>query len=306
LKVDLKVRIGKLRLANPVMAASGTFGFGCEFAEFFPLKKLGAVVTKTVTPKPRLGCPPPRVAETAAGMLNAIGLANPGIERFLREDLVQLTKLGVNAIVNVAGDLWQDYARLAAGVESSGLASGIELNVSCPNVAKGGISFGTDPETLSKLVSAVRKAVRLPVFVKLTPNVTSIVEMARVAEDAGADALTVANTLLAMAVDWRRRRPKLAHVTGGLSGPAIKPVNLRMVWQVSRAVKIPVIGVGGILSAEDVMDYLVAGATAVQVGTANFIDPRSAARIVDDLPALVAESGARSIRELVGTLKTGD
>jgi len=301
--VDMRVRLGRLELANPVLTASGTFGFGAEFAEFFPLAKLGAAVTKTVTLKPRRGNPPPRVTETPAGMLNAIGLANPGIKRFLDEELPQLAAMGVKVIVNVAGEYVEDYETLTRNVHRSGLAAGVELNVSCPNVASGGMAFGSDPTVLSRLVAGCRRATSLPLAVKLTPNVTDITVVARAAEGAGADALTTANTVLAMVVDWRTRRPILGNITGGLSGPAIKPVALRMVWQASRSVKIPVIGAGGVMTAEDVLEFVVAGATAVQVGTANLVDPRSAGRIVDELPALVSESGASSIRELIGSLR---
>jgi len=286
------------------MTASGTFGFGTEFEEFFPLTKLGAIVTKTVTPKGRLGNPPPRIAETASGMLNSIGLANPGIKAFLRDDLGRLAALGVKTVVNIAGKRSSDYERLTGLVDENGLASGVELNVSCPNVKAGGMAFGSNPRILSRLVANARKRTSLPLLVKLTPNVTDIIIVARAAEEAGADALTVANTFVGIAVDWRTRTPMLGNITGGLSGPAIKPLALRMVYQVSRAVKIPVVGVGGIMTAEDVMDFIVAGATAVQIGTANFVDPRTAGRIVDDLPALLRESGCGSIAELRGSLKT--
>ena len=302
--IDLSVKIATLELANPVMTASGTFGFGTEFEDFFPLRKLGAVVTKTVTPKPRRGNRPPRIAETASGMLNAIGLANPGIKAFLKQELPKLAQSGVTVIVNVAGKRVGDYARLTAMVSENGLASGVELNVSCPNVKTGGLVFGSNPRVLSKIVTASRKAAPLPLIVKLTPNVTDIVQVARAAEEAGADALAVANTFLGMAIDWRTRRPLLGSVTGGLSGPAIRPLALRMVHQVSRAVRIPVIGVGGIMTADNCMEFIVAGATAVEVGTANFIDPRTAGRIVDNLPNLLRESGVRSIRALRGSLQT--
>jgi len=302
--VELTVKIADLELANPVITASGTFGFAAEFEDFFPLGKLGAVVTKTVTPKPRQGNRPPRIAETPSGLLNSIGLANPGIKAFLAGELPELVKRSVTVIVNVAGKRPRDYERLTAMVAESGLAAAVELNVSCPNVKTGGLAFGSNPRVLSKIVAAWRKVSTLPLIVKLTPNVTDIVQVARAAQEAGADALTVANTFLGMAVDWRTRRPLLGNVTGGLSGPAIRPLALRMVHQVSRAVDIPVIGVGGIMTADHCMEFIVAGATAVQVGTANFIDPRTAGRIVDDLPNLVRESGARSIRELRGSLRT--
>jgi len=304
--VDLAARLGPLRLANPVLAASGTFGFGLEMARIADVRKLGAVVLKSLTVKPRAGNPPPRIAETPAGMLNAIGLENPGIDAFLRTILPQARNLGVPLIANIAGGSVGEYAELARRLsgEAGGAIAAIEMNVSCPNVGAQGLHFGTDAARLGEVVAAVRAETGLPLVVKLSPNVTDIVELARAALAGGADALTLINTLLGMAVDLPTRRPKLANVTGGLSGPAVKPVALRMVHQVWRATGAPIIGLGGITSAQDALEFIVAGASAVAVGTWNFVEPTRSAALPAEIAARAAELGAGSIQELVGTLQT--
>lgn len=302
---DLRVHIGPLELTNPVMTASGTFGYGREFSEFYDLSILGAVVGKTITPQPREGNPPPRTVETAAGMLNSIGLANPGIDMFLREELPFLRELGTRVVVNIAGESTSDYVAMAERLDDAEGVDALELNVSCPNVHKGGMLFGQEPSAAAEVVRGVKKATALPVFVKLTPNVTSVTDVAVECANAGADALVVANTLMGLAVDWRKRRPRLGGVTGGLSGPAVKPVALRMVWQVATAVDVPVIGSGGMTSGQDVLEFLVAGATAVEIGTANFVYPTACRRILAELTDLLAQEGVVSVSELTGTLLTG-
>jgi dihydroorotate dehydrogenase (NAD+) catalytic subunit len=300
---DLTVTLGRLHLRNPVLVASGTFGYAREMAGASDFAQLGGIIPKTVTRQPRAGNPPPRTVETPSGMLNAIGLDNDGIEHFIQHHVPYLRTLPTAVIANVAGKNEDEFVEMAAmlsGVE--GLA-GLELNLSCPNVA-GGVDFATDPQVTGRVVRRVCKVYPHPVIAKLTPNVTDVVAVARAAAEAGADAVSLVNTLIGMAVDWRRRRPVLGNVTGGLSGPAIKPVALRMVWHVAGNVPVPVIGVGGIATTEDVMEFLVAGASAVQVGTANFYDPTVSVRIVQQLPQAVAELQAGSVREVVGTLRT--
>lgn len=301
--VDLQVRIGTLTLRNPVCTASGTFGYGREFASLVDLDRLGAIIVKGISLLPRPGNPPPRIVETACGMLNAIGLENVGVERFISDKLPFLRQLTTPVIVNILGDSVEDYARLAGRLaEVEGIAA-LEVNISCPNVKKGGVAFGTDPEMAAAVTSAVRQATNLPVIVKLSPNVTDITVIARAVADAGADGLSLINTLLGMAIDIRTRRPRLANVVGGLSGPAIKPVALRMVWQVARAVSIPIIGIGGITTAEDALEYLIAGATAIQVGTANFYQPTATEEIVTGLAAYLQDQGLTSIRQVIGSLQ---
>jgi dihydroorotate dehydrogenase (NAD+) catalytic subunit len=303
-KPDLRVRIGGLELKNPVMTASGTFGYGEEFADLVNLHRLGGIVAKGISLKPRPGNPPPRVVETSCGMLNAIGLENVGVERFISEKMVFLRQAGTAVVVNILGDTVDDYSELAArlnGVE--GLAA-IEVNISCPNVRKGGVAFGSQPKMAQAVTVAVRKQTSLPIIVKLSPNVTDITEIARAVEDSGADAVSLINTLLGMAIDSRSRRPRLANIVGGLSGPAIKPVALRMVWQVAGAVRIPVIGIGGITTAEDAVEFLLAGATAVQVGTANFVNPRAAEEIIDGLTDYLQEQKMESVSHMIGSLQT--
>jgi dihydroorotate dehydrogenase (NAD+) catalytic subunit len=302
--VDLRVTIGALELNNPVLTASGTFGYGREFASLVDLDRLGAIIVKGISLEPRPGNPPPRIIETACGMLNAIGLENTGIEGFIREKLPYLRTLQTPAIVNILGDSVDDYARLAASLSGHDGVAALEINISCPNVRKGGVAFGTDPGMAAEVTRTVRNETGLPVIVKLSPNVTDVTLIAVAVEDAGADAVSLINTLIGMAIDVDTRRPRLANVVGGLSGPAIKPVALRMVWQVAQAVKIPVIGIGGITTTEDALEFLIAGATAIQVGTANFYQPSAAEDIITGLGEFVRNQGAQSIREIINTLKT--
>lgn len=300
---DLQVTIGSLQLANPVMTASGTFGYAREFEDFLDLRRLGAVVVKGISLEPRSGNPPPRVVETACGMLNAIGLENVGVARFIAEKMPYLADLDIPVIVNILGDSVEEYSQLATALAFVPGVSALEVNISCPNVKKGGVAFGTDPEMAAAVTAAVKQACSLPVIVKLSPNVTDITRMALAVEEAGADAVSLINTLIGMAIDLRSRRPRLANVIGGLSGPAIKPVALRMVYQVARAVSIPVIGIGGISTAEDAMEFMLAGASAVQVGTASFVNPRAVAEVIEGLAEYVREQGLRSVRELIGALR---
>ena len=300
---NLTVTLGRLHLQNPILVASGTFGYAREMAGAIDFAKLGGVIPKTVTRLPRIGNPPPRTVETASGMLNAIGLDNDGIDHFIAHHLPYLRTLPTAIIANIAGKTAEEFVEMAAkiGVEP-GLA-GLELNLSCPNVS-GGLDFATDPVLIRRIVSEVRAVCPLPIIAKLTPNVTNIVPIAQAAADAGADAVSLVNTFVGMAIDWRRRKPILGNITGGLSGPAIKPLALRIVWNVARNVRIPIIGVGGITTIDDVMEFLVAGASAVQIGTANFFDPTVSMRLVDQLHATCAELGVSSVNEIVGSLKT--
>jgi len=300
--VDLEVHLGRLRLANPITAASGTFGYGREMARLFDLSRLGGILPKTVTLEPRAGNPPPRIVETAAGMLNSIGLDNDGLEVFIERHLPYLSALGTVVIVSIAGRNVEEYATMAARLDGLTGVSALELNISCPNVT-GGIDFAARPKLCKSVVAGVRKACSLPVIAKLTPNVADVSEIARAAEAGGADAVSLVNTCLGMAVDWRRRRPVLGNIFGGLSGPAIKPIALRILFQVARTVKIPLMGVGGIATIDDVMEFLVAGASAVQIGTANFYNPSVCLELLDALPAALAELGAKSVTEIVGTLE---
>ena len=299
----LGVSLNRLRLQNPILVASGTFGYAKEMTAFVDFTQLGGIVPKTVTPQPRPGNPPPRTVETVGGMLNSIGLDNDGFDQFVAEKLPYLTGLGTAIIVNIAAKTSDDFRRMAGVLnECSGVAA-IELNISCPNVS-GGVDFGTNPELAAEVVAAVRGACDIPVIAKLTPNVTSVVPIAQAVADAGADAVSLINTFQGMAVDWKKRRPVLGNVLGGLSGPAIKPLALRIVWQVSRAVKIPIIGIGGIQSIDDVMEFFLVGATAIQVGTANFYNPGLANQLIRELPAALQTLGADSVAEIVGTLNT--
>ncbi len=286
------------------MVASGTFGYAREMAAVVPLARLGAILPKTVTLHPRAGNPPPRTVETAAGMLNSIGLDNDGIQGFLENQLPYLVSLGTAIIVSIAGKSYEEFVELADRLNGLAGIAALELNVSCPNVS-GGVDFGTSPTICRQVVAGVRNACSLPILVKLTPNVTDVTAIARAAEDGGADALSLINTCLGMAIDWRRRRPRLGNVLGGLSGPAIKPIALRIVYQVYRAVKIPLVGIGGIASIDDCMEFLVAGASAVQVGTANFYRPTAALEILDALPEALRFLGAASAGDVVGTLQPG-
>ncbi|MCF8055486.1 MAG: dihydroorotate dehydrogenase [Desulfocapsa sp.] len=300
--VDLRVSIGSLNLKNPVMTASGTFGYAREFEPYVNLNRLGGVVVKGISLEPRAGNPPPRIVETSCGMLNAIGLENVGVERFISEKMESLQGIDVPVLVNILGDTLDEYREIAKCLNGVPGVAGIEVNISCPNVKKGGVAFGTVPEMAASVTTAVKENSSVPVIVKLSPNVTDITLIARAVEDAGADAVSLINTLIGMAIDHRSRRPQLANVIGGLSGPAIKPVALRMVYQVAQAVSIPVIGIGGIESTEDVLEFMLAGATAVQIGTANFVNPRASEEAVDGLARYVAEQEMDSIRELIGGL----
>ncbi len=300
---DLSVAVGPLRLANPILSASGTFGYGPELERFFDPGVLGGIVGKSITLVPRDGNPPQRMAETAGGMINSIGLQNPGIDRFLAELLPIMRRYGPPVIVNVAGASADEYVELCRRLDPVDGVAALELNLSCPNVREGGLSFSAAPAPCESIVRRCREATRLPLIAKLTPNVTDIASVARAAEQGGADAISAINTLVAMAVDWRRRSAVISTRTGGLSGPAIKPIALRMVHEVVRAVKVPVIGIGGIMSADDVLEFLCVGARAVQVGTATFVDPYAIPKILKDLERLVAEAGAGRVEEMIGTLK---
>ena len=300
--VSLAVDVAGIRMRNPVMTASGTFGYAREFEQYMDLNRLGALVVKTITRLPRAGNPPPRVVETPAGMLNAIGLQNVGIEAFIREKLPFLRGLEPPLIVNVAGESVEDFRDLTKRISDQEGVAGVELNISCPNVA-GGLDFSTDPSLAYRVVKAAREASQLPIIPKLSPNVTDIAAIARAVADAGADAISLINTLVGMAVDVRTRQPKIGNVTGGLSGPAIRPVAVRMVWQVARAVRLPIIGMGGIVTADDALEFLIAGATAVAVGTANFVDPTAAVKVIEGLERYCAVNGIPEIRQVIGSLQ---
>lgn len=300
---DLRVRIGSLVLANPVLTASGTFGYGSEFADFFDLNRLGGIVTKTVTLEPRPGNAPQRIWETPAGMLNSIGLPNVGVEQFKVEKWPFLSTLKTAVIVNVAGRSSQEYAAAVEALESVEGIAAYELNYSCPNVKEGGLAFSSDARVAAEVTSRVRAVTRRPLIAKLTPNVTSIGEIGRACADAGADALSAINTLVGMAVDIRTRRPRLSTITGGLSGPAIRPVALARVYELVRNVSIPVIGIGGIATAEDALEFLIAGAAAVQIGTAGFVHPDAAVRVVEDLEAFCRREGIAGMAQLCGSLR---
>ncbi|MFA4858185.1 MAG: dihydroorotate dehydrogenase [Candidatus Margulisiibacteriota bacterium] len=273
------ITLAGIEMQNPVMVASGTFGWGKEYANFTDINKLGALVTKTITLKSKEGNPPPRTCETPAGMLNTIGLQNPGVEKFLEEAGTFLRQLEIPVIINIAGESVEEYAELARRLDKETFVKGIEINVSCPNVKHGGMLFGVDPEAVAQITRAVKKATSAPVLVKLTPNVTDIAAIAKAAEGAGADAITAINTVLGMAFDVNTGKPKLSMGVGGLSGPAIRPIAVRCVWQIAQAVKIPVVGVGGIMTADDAKEFFLAGAKAVQIGTANFVDTEAAVKI---------------------------
>lgn len=298
----LAVTLNRLRFANPILVASGTFGYAREMQAYVDFSRLGGIIPKTITPLPRIGNPPPRTVETACGMLNSIGLDNDGLEAFIAKHLDYLLSLRTAVVANIAGKNTDEFVQMAARLDQFPELAGLELNISCPNVT-GGVDFGTNPDKTAEVVAAVRAACRLPVIAKLTPNVTDITVIAAAAKQAGADAVSLVNTFQGLAVDWRRRRPVLGNVLGGLSGPAIKPLALRMVWQVAQAVDIPIIGIGGIASLDDVMEFLVAGATAVQIGTANFYNPTLAGRLVDELDAALRTEGCRHVSDLVGTLQ---
>jgi len=301
---SLAVEIAGIKLKNPVMPASGTFGYGEEFAPFLDLEKLGAIVTKGLSLNPKAGNPTPRIAETTSGMLNAIGLQNVGVDAFVEHKLPYLREINTPTIVNFFGNTLEEYGEVARRLSDIPEVAGVELNISCPNVKQGGIVFGTDPQAASEVVALVRRHLAKPLIAKLTPNVTDITVVARAVEEAGADAISCINTLTGMAVDVRRRRLRLANRTGGLSGPAIRPVAVRMVHQVVQAVKIPVIGIGGIVRAEDALEFLIVGATAVQVGTANFVDPTAMISVINGIESFCVEEGIADIRELIGSLRS--
>lgn len=298
--VKLDFNIGDLHFKNPVLTASGTFGYGSEFEDFIDISRLGGIIVKGTTMEPREGNPAPRMTETASGMLNSVGLQNKGIDYFEKHIYPRISKYKTNVIVNINGSYIKDYVTLAERINSLAKIPAIELNISCPNVKKGGMVFGTDPASTRKVVKAVRAVYSKKLIVKLSPNVTDIVEFARIAEEEGADSVSLINTLLGMAVDTENMIPALATVTGGLSGPAVKPVALRMVWQVANAVNIPVIGIGGIMNANDAIEFFLAGAAAIQVGTASFIDPKASVRIIEGIEQYLERKGIMDIRDIVG------
>ena len=300
---DLRTSIGKLELANPVMTASGTFGYGTEFADFVDLDKLGGVIVKGTTLHHREGNPYPRMAETPSGMLNAVGLQNKGVDYFCEHIYPTIKDYNTRMIVNVSGSAVEDYVATAERINALENIPAIELNISCPNVKQGGMAFGVTAKGAEEVVSAVRKAYDKTLIVKLSPNVTDITEIARAAEAAGADSVSLINTLLGMAIDAKRRRPVLSTITGGMSGPAVKPIALRMVWQVAKAVNIPVVGLGGITNATDAIEFLLAGASAIEVGTANFIDPAVTGKIVDGINDYLDRHGFSSVRDIIGALE---
>ena len=301
--MNLSVQLGGLRLKNPVLTASGTFGYGVEYEELLDLSLLGGLVTKGLYLEPRDGAPTPRIVETPAGLLNAIGLQGVGVRAFVNDVLPRLRRHDTALIVNVCGDTVEEYAEVARILDQAEGVHALEVNISCPNVKKGGMAFGGDPQMTHAVVAAVRRATRLPLIPKLSPNVGDITVFARAAEEAGADALSCVNTLLGLSVDVETRRPRLGFGTGGLSGPAIRPVAVRLAWQAARAVKVPVIGIGGITSAEDALEFLIAGCRAVQIGTANFVDPGVSLRVIDGLGAYLRRHGLGDVNALVGTLE---
>lgn len=301
--VSLAVQLGRLQLPNPILVASGTFGYAREMEHLVNLSRLGGILPKTVTKQPRPGNPPWRTVETTGGMLNSIGLDNDGIDAFIAHHLPYLRTVRAAVIVSIAGRTHDEFVQMAAQLDREPGIAALELNVSCPNVS-GGVDFGTDADSCRRLVAGVRSACGLPILAKLTPNVTRIADIAAGAADGGADAVSLINTVLGMAIDWRRRKPMLGNVLGGLSGPAIKPIALRCVYQVARAVRIPLVGIGGIATIDDVLEFLVAGASAVQIGTANYYDPTVTMKLLDALPGALAEAGVASVAELVGTLQT--
>jgi dihydroorotate dehydrogenase (NAD+) catalytic subunit len=301
---DLSATLGRLKLRNPILTASGTFGYAREVEHLVDFQRLGGILPKTVTAQPRPGNTPWRTVETAAGLLNSIGLDNDGIDAFIAHHLPYLSELPTAVIVSIAGRTHDEFVAMARQLDGQKGVAAIELNISCPNVAHG-VDFGADAGLCHRLVSDVRGACSVPILAKLTPNVTSIAEIAKAAADGGADAISLINTVLGMAIDWRKRQPMLGNVMGGLSGPAIKPIALRCVYQVAQAVKTPLVGIGGIATIDDVLEFLVAGASAVQIGTANYYDPTVTMKLVEALPAALAQAGAASVREIVGTLKVG-
>ena len=301
-KPNLQVKIRGLVLKNPVMTASGTFGYGRELASLVDPVRLGAVIVKGISLQPRAGNPPPRIVETPCGMLNAIGLENIGVEKFINEKLPFLRESRACVIVNILGDSVEEYGQLAEILDNVPGIHAVEVNISCPNVKKGGVAFGIDPVAARRVTAEVRKKCRLPVIIKLSPNVTDIASIAKAAEEAGADAVSLINTIQGMAIDIQTRRPRLANVIGGLSGPAIRPVAVRMVWQTAKAVSIPVLGVGGITTPEDALEFLIAGASAVQIGTGNFINPKAAIHVLEGIEKYLLLHNINSIHDLTGSL----
>ncbi len=301
--VQLNTKIGSLELKNPVMTASGTFGYGTEYADFMDVSRLGAIIVKGTTLNPRQGNPYPRMAETPSGMLNAVGLQNKGVDYFVDHIYPEVRKIQTNIIVNVSGSCIDDYVQTAGIINTLDDIPAIELNISCPNVKQGGMAFGVNPDSAAQVVAAVRKAYDKTLIVKLSPNVTDITEIARAVEGAGADSVSLINTMLGMAIDAEKRKPILSTVTGGMSGPAVKPVALRMVWQTAKAVKIPVIGLGGICSATDAVEFLLAGASAIQIGTANFIDPSISEKVIDGIEDYLNRHGFTSVQDIIGALE---
>jgi dihydroorotate dehydrogenase (NAD+) catalytic subunit len=303
-KPDLSADLGPLRLKNPVLTASGTFGYGLEFLPFLDLGELGGIVTKGLSPRPRAGNPPTRIAETPAGMLNTIGLQNVGVDAFIEEKLPELRHHDTAVVVNVFGETFDEYVEVCSKLDQAAGVAAVELNVSCPNVEQGGMIIGTEPQALSRVTAACRKATRLPLIVKLSPNVTDIRVTARAAAEGGADIISLINTYVGMAIDVEQRKPVLAKISGGLSGPAIRPLAVWLTWQVRRAVDLPLIGIGGIMEARDAVEFMLAGASAVQVGTANFVHPDAAVRVLRGLEVYLSEHGFAAARDLVGALRT--
>ena len=301
--VQLNTKIGSLELKNPVMTASGTFGYGTEYADFMDIDRLGAIIVKGTTLNPRQGNPYPRMAETPSGMLNAVGLQNKGVDYFVDHIYPEVRKINTAVIVNVSGSCIEDYVQTASIINTLDDIPAIELNISCPNVKQGGMAFGVNPDSAAQVVQAVRKAYNKTLIVKLSPNVTDITEIARAVEGAGADSVSLINTMLGMAIDAEKRKPILSTITGGMSGPAVKPVALRMVWQTAKAVKIPVIGLGGICSATDAIEFLLAGASAIQIGTANFIDPSISEKVIDGIADYLQRHNFNSVQEIIGALE---
>jgi len=300
---NLSVTIGKIKLKNPVIVSSGTFGFGEEFEDFYDLNHLGAIISKGISLKPMVGNPPPRIFETEGGMINSIGLQNPGFQEFIKNKLPYYRDLKTHLIINFFGNTQKEYIELAGRFDSVPGISGLEMNISCPNIKKGGIVFGTDPQMAYRLVQAVRKATQIPLIVKLSPNVTDIALMAKSVEEGGADAVSLVNTFRAMAVNIHTRKPELGNIIGGLSGPAIKPIALRMVWEVSQAVNIPIIGMGGIMNTEDAIEFILVGASAIQIGTANLINPRTGIEVIQGIRRYLIQNKIERIQKLIGFFK---
>ncbi|PKN37044.1 MAG: dihydroorotate dehydrogenase [Deltaproteobacteria bacterium HGW-Deltaproteobacteria-2] len=300
----MAVHLGRLKLKNPVITASGTFGYGEEYADYVDLNKLGAIVVKGLSLKPRLGNPPPRIMETTGGMLNSVGLQNIGVDVFIEEKLPFLRQYDTAVIANIYGETYDEYKKVAKKLSAVKGVHALEVNISCPNVKKGGVSFGSDPKVAAKVTQTVKEETSLPVIVKLTPNVTDIAAIAQAVEKAGADAISLINTLTGMAVDLKTRKPYLRNITGGLSGPAIKPIALRMVWEVLQRVSVPVIGIGGIMTAEDALEFLILGAQAVQIGTANFINPHATMEIIEGIKDYLTANKIKDVNEIIGTFQS--